>query len=297
MLDRRACKMCYGPLSFEYEVCEHCVRYPDIDTKPTQETYDAMMDAKYKEKMDWVKPYHGATPGPTEDEIKRAKRISELVAETRAKEIADIKEMAGRVGVEFIPYEPRKEREGDQIKCDRCSGVYFYGHPHACGPKPHPMINQHYDPNWEELMGEAPRKGDKKDTNPKDAVGIRKVPFSCMSGPVMAEVGLGMLEGACKYGRHNYRVIGVRASVYFDAAQRHLWGWWEGQDTDPDSGIHHVSKLIADLMVLRDAMIRGNWVDDRPPRTEDKWVAEANDKAAAILDRYPNPVPAYTEAA
>src|ERR1700761_3416714 len=84
-----------------------------------------------------------------------------------------------------------------------------------------------------------------KRSNPKDAVGTGKVPVSTVSAPVIAEVGLAMLEGARKYGRHNYRAIGVRASVYYDAAQRHLMAWWEGQDIDPASGLSHVSKAIA----------------------------------------------------
>lgn len=61
-----------------------------------------------------------------------------------------------------------------------------------------------------------------KPTNPKDSVGIRKAPMSTVSAVVMAEVGVAMLEGAAKYGRHNYRAVGVRASVYYDATLRHL---------------------------------------------------------------------------
>lgn len=132
-----------------------------------------------------------------------------------------------------------------------------------------------------------------KDTNPKDAIGIRKVPFSTVPWPVIAEVGLGMMEGACKYGRHNYRAIGVRASVYFDATIRHLASWWEGEDTDPDSGLSHVTKAIASLVVLRDAMLQSKCTDDRPPVSGDGWVADLNKKAAALLDKYPKPLPAY----
>jgi len=134
-----------------------------------------------------------------------------------------------------------------------------------------------------------------KDTNPKDAVGIKKAPMSCVSGPVMMEVGLGMMEGALKYGRHNYRVAGVRASVYYDATQRHLVDWWEGTDLDPDSGLSHVTKAITALVVLRDSMIRKNWNDDRPPRTPAGWMQEYNKQAEAILAKYPDPKPAYTE--
>ena len=81
-------------------------------------------------------------------------------------------------------------------------------------------------------------------SNPKDLVGVLKVPMSTVSAPVLAEISLGMLEGACKYGRHNYRMVGVRSSVYYDATMRHLMAWWEGQDIDPASGLHHVTKAI-----------------------------------------------------
>lgn len=136
---------------------------------------------------------------------------------------------------------------------------------------------------------------DTKDTNPKDLEGTRKVPISCVPAPVMAEVGLALLEGARKYGRHNYRVAGVRASVYYDAAFRHLGAWWEGEDIDPDSGLSHVTKAIAGLCVLRDSMMRGNWDDDRPPRVAAGWVGEMNAKAEAIIAAYPNPKAPFTE--
>jgi len=134
-----------------------------------------------------------------------------------------------------------------------------------------------------------------KDTNPKDAVGIKKVPLSVVSAPVLMEIGLGMMEGARKYRRHNYRVAGVRASVYYDAAMRHLMGWWEGEDIDPDSGLSHVSKALACLSVLRDSMILENWKDDRPPKHKDGWINEYNKKAKEIIEKYPKDLEPYTE--
>ena len=133
-----------------------------------------------------------------------------------------------------------------------------------------------------------------KETNPKDSVGIRKVPMSTVPSGVMLEVGLAMLEGARKYGRHNYRSTGVRGSVYYDAAFRHLTSWWEGEDIDPDSQLSHVTKAIATLCVLRDGMINGNWQDDRPPRMQKGWVNELNKKAGEIVDKYPNPPEPHT---
>jgi len=132
-----------------------------------------------------------------------------------------------------------------------------------------------------------------KPTNPKDAVGIRKVPLSTVPARVLLELGLGMLEGALKYGRHNYRVSGVRASVYYDAAQRHLTDWWEGQDIDPVSGLPHIVKAMTCLVVVRDAQIQGKLMDDRPPGVGID-MAELNALASALMDKYPNPKAAFT---
>lgn len=131
-----------------------------------------------------------------------------------------------------------------------------------------------------------------KPTNPKDAIGIRKAPLSCVPMNVVAEIGVGMLEGASKYGRHNYRAIGVRGSVYFDAVQRHLIAWWEGEDTDPDSGMSHVAKALTCLTVLRDAMLQGKFTDDRPPKSE-PFYEDLNRQAGAILDRHADKSPTH----
>lgn len=126
---------------------------------------------------------------------------------------------------------------------------------------------------------------DKKDTNPKDALGIRKAGLQCVPGSiiiaianafggianipcrVLFELGMAMSEGARKYGRHNYRVTGVRASVYYDAFMRHLSaGWWHSrEDIDPDSGVCHIIKALACLTVVYDSRCMLNWIDDRPP--------------------------------
>lgn len=134
-----------------------------------------------------------------------------------------------------------------------------------------------------------------KDTNPKDAVGVRKAPMSTVPVPVIMEIGLAMLEGARKYGRHNYRVAGVRASVYYDALWRHMGAWWEGENIDLASGLNHVTKALATLTVLRDAMINHKLEDDRPPAVSVDFVAVLNKGAGEIISRLPDPKPAFTE--
>lgn len=135
-----------------------------------------------------------------------------------------------------------------------------------------------------------------KESNPKDNVGVKKVPLHVVSSPVIMEIGLGMLDGDRKYGGHNYRVAGVRASIYYDAMMRHAMAWWEGEDIDRDSGLSHVTKIMSCMSVLRDAMINDMWTDDRPPKVKNQdWIQEYNKIAGSIIDKYPNPVTPYTE--
>jgi hypothetical protein len=134
-----------------------------------------------------------------------------------------------------------------------------------------------------------------KDSNPKDSAGIKKIPFSTIPAQVIAEVGLALLEGSRKYGRHNYRAIGVRTSVYYDACLRHLTAYWEGEDIDSDSGLSHITKAIACLVVLRDAINLNKCSDDRPPKLENGWIAKLNKKAEEIVEKYPQELVAYTE--
>ncbi len=130
-----------------------------------------------------------------------------------------------------------------------------------------------------------------KQTNPKDAIGAAKASTWYVPSRVLMEVGVAMLEGARKYGPFNWRKAGVCASVYIGAVDRHLTAWKEGEDIDPASGLSHITKAISSLTVLRDSMLEGNWVDDRPPAVKIGWVEQLSELAARILERYPTVKP------
>lgn len=123
-------------------------------------------------------------------------------------------------------------------------------------------------------------------TNPKDAVASRKVGLSVLPARVLYEVALGLMEGAVKYGPFNWRRSRVRVMVYIDAAKRHLDQFAEGEDLDSEMPkayrVHHISKAIAGLMIVRDALMRGSAIDDRPPPTAAGWLGDLNAKAATI---------------
>ena len=125
-----------------------------------------------------------------------------------------------------------------------------------------------------------------KETNPKDSLGTKKVPLSGMPAPVLLECGLVKLHGDLKYGRYNWREAGVRGSVYYDAAMRHLMAWYEGEDIDPDSGVHHLAHAMTGLSVLRDSQMRGNWTDDRPMPTKAGWISEMNETAKTMIEKH-----------
>ena len=104
-----------------------------------------------------------------------------------------------------------------------------------------------------------------KDTNPKDAIGSTKLPFHLVPDTLKAYAALAFCEGATKYGAYNWRIAGVRASIYKSALERHLAKWWNGEDCDPDTGVPHLASVIACAGILLDAKLVGKLTDDRPP--------------------------------
>jgi hypothetical protein len=146
------------------------------------------------------------------------------------------------------------------------------------------------------LLELAAEVGRAKANNPKDAFGTLKACLSWLPMEVVFEVALALAEGGFKYGGHNYLVAAPRASVYMDACDRHQFQHWNlGEDIDAESGagLHHISKAIASLMVLRAAQIHGNWIDDRPPPAPPEFLADLNAKMKLLGEAFPDPVARY----
>lgn len=102
-----------------------------------------------------------------------------------------------------------------------------------------------------------------KPTNPKDAVGSDKLPMHLFPQSAVAFGVIGLLNGMLKYGRTNWREAGIRPSIYVDAIIRHLTDWFEGNEVDPDDGVHNLAGAQASLAILIDALCTGNLNDDR----------------------------------
>lgn len=108
--------------------------------------------------------------------------------------------------------------------------------------------------------------------NPKDIVGSDKIPFHLWPETASLLGSLALLDGALKYGRSNWRAVGVRASIYVDAIRRHLTAWFEGQDMDTDSGLPHLAHVLACVAILVDADAHGQLNDDRQFKKSDGYL-------------------------
>ena len=102
-----------------------------------------------------------------------------------------------------------------------------------------------------------------KPTNPKDAIGCDKLPVHLWPTTASYMGCLALMDGALKYGRSNFRVVGVRISIYLDALQRHKDKYAAGQDTDADSGLPHLSHMLACVAIIVDAIAADKATDDR----------------------------------
>lgn len=130
-------------------------------------------------------------------------------------------------------------------------------------------------------------------SNPKDVIGSTKPCIEYVPMGPLFEAAAVLTAGHMKYRSHNYRVIPIRSGSYVSAAFRHLAAYHEGQDDDPDDGLHHIAHAIAGLMILLDAIRSGNVIDTRPPRIQHPFD-HLKPKIAEIMASREAPEP-YTE--
>lgn len=126
-----------------------------------------------------------------------------------------------------------------------------------------------------------------KPTNPKDAIGCDKLPLHLWPETATVLGSLGLMDGALKYGRSNWRAAGVRASIYVDAIRRHLGRWFEGENLDPDSNLPHMAHVLACAAILVDAQAAGKLNDDRQyPGGFVKLLEEMTPHVAALKEKH-----------
>lgn len=69
--------------------------------------------------------------------------------------------------------------------------------------------------------------------------------------------------GASKYADHNWRK-GYAWSLSYGAMMRHLAAFWEGEDSDPESGLSHLAHAGFHILALIHYADHFPAKDDRP---------------------------------
>ena len=108
--------------------------------------------------------------------------------------------------------------------------------------------------------------------NPKDRIANKKISLTKFPPVALIHGAHAMNDGAAKYGPYNWRENAVIASIYIDAAMRHLLSWFDGEEAASDSEVHHLGHAMACCAILLDAQATGNLIDDRPPVSKTEAV-------------------------
>lgn len=128
---------------------------------------------------------------------------------------------------------------------------------------------------------EAERRVAEDSVNPKDRIGITKPRLSLVPKSAIIRIAQAFTDGARKYGPFNWRTKAVSATVYVDAAERHLAAYFDGEDVAADSGYLHLAHAGACIGILIDATETGNLIDDRPtPGAAARLIAELTEVPA-----------------
>lgn len=129
----------------------------------------------------------------------------------------------------------------------------------------------------------------RKDTNPKDRMATTRLDLSLLPATARAYGALAMTEGDLKYGGYNYRTAGVKASIYYAAAGRHLDKWFNGEWADQKTEVPHLASALACIGVLIDAIECNKLNDDRPPKCDMAALLDEMEQRVTHLQKiFPN---------
>lgn len=132
-----------------------------------------------------------------------------------------------------------------------------------------------------------PLRAATKESNPKDAIGDKKVPLWLLSPIAKIAWAMAQFAGQIKYGSWNWRIAGVRASTYTSAIERHLDAFKSGETFDPTDGTDHLGNIMACCAILMDAREAGKLTDDRPPVVSHRAaLARAEGQMEALRTQY-----------
>lgn len=91
-----------------------------------------------------------------------------------------------------------------------------------------------------------------------------KPEFGYVPMELLTDVNEVLRYGANKYEFENWKKEGFTYSRAYNAMLRHIFAFWRGEDTDPESGFSHVDHAICNLLFLKHHIKNKTNTDDRP---------------------------------
>jgi hypothetical protein len=79
-----------------------------------------------------------------------------------------------------------------------------------------------------------------------------KPQYSLLPDKALLEMVKNLTFGASKYAPNNWRKLANPKQRYFDAAQRHMWQWFSGEQKDPENNLHHLAAAAVNMMFILD---------------------------------------------
>jgi hypothetical protein len=137
---------------------------------------------------------------------------------------------------------------------------------------------------------------DTKPSNPKDRAATHRIDLSLFPETARIFGAVGFVEGDCKYGGYNFRKDGVNVSTYVAALNRHMGKYYDrGEWADAKTGVPHLANALDCIAVLIDGHVRGNIIDDRPPKIAEDLYTWAESMSAKLHTMFPNGPDRVTE--
>lgn len=89
---------------------------------------------------------------------------------------------------------------------------------------------------------------------PLGSVGLKfdsdKLEFSLLPKGVLQPILRVLGFGKKKYAADNWQRVDNARERYFNAIQRHMTSWWEGEKTDPETGENHLAHAACCILFL-----------------------------------------------
>ena len=112
----------------------------------------------------------------------------------------------------------------------------------------HTLMSSGEERHTSETGGEKGRKAER----------LGLLPYSSL-----AQISRAYAFGAAKYSDHNWRK-GYPWGWSYDALQRHLGAFWDGENNDPESGLNHLAHAGWHILTLL-------WFFDHMPQNDDRY--------------------------